>query len=28
MPWLDNPYAVVDTNFETKWAEYKKENGL
>ncbi len=28
MPWLDNPYAIVDTNFETKWAEYKKENGL
>lgn len=28
MPWLDNPYAVVDTDFTTKWEKYKEENNL
>lgn len=28
MPWLDNPYAIVDTNVSLKWEQYKKEHGL
>ena len=28
MPWLDSPYAMVDTNFNTRWEQYKKENNI
>lgn len=28
MPWLDHPFAIVDTNFSTRWEEYKKEHSL
>lgn len=27
-PWLESPWAVVDTNFETKWKEYKEKYKL